>query len=52
MEQEEIQEERQEEMNQAAILAEWECPACTFKNPHDANICQICETPAPVLAKQ
>lgn len=47
----EVPEEREDEMNGASSM-EWECPACTFMNPSDTNICQVCETPAPVAVKQ
>jgi hypothetical protein len=31
---------------------EWQCSVCTFMNPSDTNVCQMCESPAPVSAKQ
>lgn len=30
----------------------WICPACTFENSTALNLCDICQTPAPVIAKQ
>lgn len=30
----------------------WMCPACTFENPTAFNVCEMCQTPAPVAAKQ
>ena len=30
----------------------WVCPACTYENPAAFNLCEICQTPAPVAAKQ
>lgn len=47
----EMPEESQNEMTGASSM-EWECPACTFMNPNDVNLCQVCETPAPISAKQ
>lgn len=39
-------------MNGGGALLEWECGSCTFQNPGDTNVCQICETPAPVAVKE
>jgi hypothetical protein len=30
----------------------WICAACTYENPLAFNLCDICQTPAPVVAKQ
>ena len=49
----EVEEEANEEMNQdGGGGMQWICPACTLENPPDTNICLVCETPAPVVAKQ
>ena len=48
----EVEEERQDEMNGGGAMLEWVCLSCTFQNPGDTNVCQICETPAPVIAKE
>ena len=39
-------------MGDGGGLLEWDCPFCTYHNPGDANTCQMCESPAPVAAKQ
>jgi hypothetical protein len=33
-------------------LMTWICAACTYENPTALNICDICQTAAPVAAKQ
>ena len=49
----EVEEEREDEMNGGGgTMLEWDCPICTFQNPGDSNMCQMCESPAPVAAKQ
>ena len=30
----------------------WICPACTFENPTAFNVCDMCQSAAPVIAKQ
>lgn len=29
----------------------WMCPVCTYQNPLNFNLCEMCQTPAPVAAK-
>lgn len=49
--QQELPEEREDQMDGSSAM-EWTCIACTFQNPSDTNLCQVCQTPAPVVAKQ
>jgi RNase P protein component len=48
IEQEEEEKQEEEEMG----MMTWVCAACTFENPAAFNLCEICQTPAPVAAKQ
>jgi hypothetical protein len=46
----EQEEEKQEEENDTGMMT-WICPACTYENPLAFNLCEICQSPAPVAAK-
>jgi hypothetical protein len=48
----EVQEERYDDMNGGATMLEWECPSCTFQNAGSSSMCEVCESPAPIAAKK
>jgi hypothetical protein len=48
IEEEEEKQDAEEEMG----LMTWICAACTYENPTALNVCDICQTAAPVAAKQ